>query len=124
MKIDGISTLNMQKSVTYNKEVSEDQAFEEMLINAYSDGDKEKLKKACKDFEGILIGMMYKQMKKTVPENKFFPKSYAREMFEEMLDDEIINNAKETGLGIADVLYRQLSANLDRIYNINSKDSE
>jgi len=123
MKIDGIGTINLQSSIT-QKQVGEEKAFEEVLTRAYTDGDKEKLKEACKDFEGIFLGMMFKQMKRTVPESELFPKSYAREIFEEMLDEELVNNAKGTGLGIADVLYKQLSANLDKIYNVSRKESE
>ena len=64
---------------------------------------------------------MYKQMRKTVPEGGLFEKSPAREIFEDMLDEEIINNAKERGIGIADILYRQLSINLDNIYTVRNE---
>lgn len=123
MRIGGIGTSNIQDSVTL-KQVNEEQSFEEVLKKAYTDGDKEKLMEACKDFEGILMGIMFRQMKKTIPESKFFPKSYAREIFEDMLDEELVNNAKGTGLGIADILYKQLSANLDKMYKISDKESE
>lgn len=123
MKIEGIGAGNIQNSINV-KQVSDDLAFEEVLRKAYTDGDKEKLMDACKDFEAILLNIMFKQMKKTVPESKLFPKSYARETFEEMLDEELVNNAKGTGLGIADTLYKQLSANLDNIYKVYDKNSE
>ncbi|NLM09669.1 MAG: flagellar biosynthesis protein FlgJ [Clostridiaceae bacterium] len=123
MKIDGIGISSIQNSINA-KQVGEEQAFEEVLKKAYTDGDKERLMEACRDFEGILMGIMFKQMKKTVPESKFLPKSYAREIFEDMLDEELINNAKRKGVGIADILYRQLSANLDNMYKISNKETE
>lgn len=122
MKIDsiGVNNLSIQNSLNA-KQVSEDQAFEEVLKKAYDDGDKEKLMDACKDFEAIFLGMVFKQMKKTIPEGGLFEKSYAREIFEEMLDDELIDNAKGSGLGIAEAMYKQLSANLDNIYKVSNK---
>lgn len=120
MKTDGINGLNIQNGLTY-KQVNNEKSFEESLKKAYSEGDKERLMEACKDFEGILLQMLFKEMKKTVPESTLTKKSYAREIFEEMLDEELMNNARGT-LGIADVLYKQLSANLDKIYRISDKE--
>ncbi|NLX77650.1 MAG: flagellar biosynthesis protein FlgJ [Clostridiaceae bacterium] len=123
MKIESIGASNIQNGINA-KQVSEEKAFEEVLKKAYNDGDKERLMEACRDFEGILLGIMFKQMKKTIPESKFMPKSYAREIFEDMLDEELVNKSKGTGIGIAEILYRQLSTNLDNIYKISENDPE
>lgn len=104
--INAINTLNIQNSIT-NKQIGEEKSFEDVLKKAYTEGDKERLKEACREFEGILLSILFKQMKKTVPENTFLQKSYAREIFEDMLDEELAQNASGT-LGIADVLYKQL----------------
>ena len=120
--INAINTLNIQNSIT-NKQIGEEKSFEDVLKKAYTEGDKERLKEACREFEGILLSILFKQMKKTVPENTFLQKSYAREIFEDMLDEELAQNASGT-LGIADVLYRQLSASLDKIYQISDNESE
>jgi len=120
MKIEGISSIDITNSID-RKKVGEDQAFEAVLRKAYSDGDKEKLKEACKDFEGLLLQMMFKQMRKTVHESGLLEKSPGREIFEDMLDEEIINKAKDRGIGIADILYRQLSLNMDKIYTVKNE---
>jgi len=120
--INAINTLNIQNSIT-NKQIGEEKSFEDVLKKAYTEGDKERLKEACREFEGILLSILFKQMKKTVPENTFLQKSYAREIFEDMLDEELAQNASGT-LGIADVLYKQLSASLDKIYQISDNESE
>ena len=57
MKIEGISSVDITNSIE-RKKVSEDQAFEAVLRKAYSEGDKEKLKEACRDFEGLLLQML------------------------------------------------------------------
>ena len=120
MKIEGIGSADISTSIN-RKQVQEDQAFADVLKQAYSSGDKEKLKQVCREFEGIMLQMMYKQMKKTVPESELLPASSGREIFQEMLDEELINNATQRGIGLSDVLYRQLSMNMDKTYLVNNE---
>jgi len=71
--------------------------------------DKE-LKEACQGFEAMFLDIMYRQMKKTVPESNFFGKSNAMDIFEDMRDSEMMKNvAVGGGLGVGDMLYRQLA---------------
>ena len=123
MKVDGIGSADISGSIQ-KKQVNEDKSFEDVLRKAYSEGDKEKLKEACKEFEGLFMQMMYKQMKKTVPKSQLIPESTGREIFEDMLDEEIINNAKERGIGLADVLYRQLSLTMDKTFTVQNEKSK
>ena len=120
MKIDGIGSADISASIN-RKQIQEDQGFADVLKKAYSSGDKEKLKQVCREFEGIMLQMMCKQMKKTVPESELLPASSGREIFQEMLDEELINNATQRGIGLSDVLYRQLSMNMDKTYLVNNE---
>ncbi len=71
--------------------------------------DKE-LKKACKGFETMFLQMMYRQMRKTVPESSMFGKSNAMDIFEDMRDTELMKQTAEAGgIGLADLLYKQLA---------------
>lgn len=71
--------------------------------------DKE-LKEACKGFEGMFLGMMYKQMRATVPENTLFGESNGQKIFRDMYDQQLMDNIAEGGgIGLADMLYKQLS---------------
>ena len=69
----------------------------------------EALKQACRDFESIFLSIMFKEMRKTVPEDGLIEKSVGTEIFEEMhieeLSKEIAN--RDEGLGIAEMLYKQ-----------------
>jgi len=121
MKIDGIGSVDITTSID-KKQAAEAQKFETYLRKAYSEGDKQKLKSACQEFEVLFLQMMYKQMKRTVPESDLLPESTGRRIFEEMLDEELINNAKERGVGIADILYRQLSQNMDKIFTVSHEE--
>lgn len=71
---------------------------------------KEELKKVCHDFESIFINYMLQSMRKTVPKTGFFGQSLgtdiAESMYFEVLAQEL---SKERGIGLADMLYDQLS---------------
>ncbi len=73
--------------------------------------EAKKLREACEGFEAMFLSMMYKQMRATVPENDLFgKKSNAIEIFEDMRDTELMNvAAKRGGIGIADMMYQQLT---------------
>ncbi len=69
-----------------------------------------ELKKACKGFEAMFLSLMYKQMRATVPENTLFGESNADKIWQDMRDTELMKNVADGGgLGLADMLYRQLS---------------
>lgn len=90
------------------------------LEKAYTEKDDKKLKEVCKDFESIFVNLLLKEMRKSVPENELMPKSFATQTFEEMLDEKISDNiSKENGIGIADMMYKQMSKKLNDTYRIS-----
>ena len=69
----------------------------------------EDLKKVCQQFEAVLVHSMFKEMRNTVPDGGLIPRGQGEDMYREMLDWEIAQSmAKRDGLGIAEVLYRQI----------------
>ena len=55
------------------------------------------------------MNLMYTQMRETVPENTLFGESNGDKIMQSMLDTEMMNRAsKSGGLGLGDMLYRQL----------------
>lgn len=94
-----------------------EEGFERHLKSAFDKKDEAQLKKSCKEFEGIFLRMMYKQMKATVPKSELFQEDAGMEVFESMLDDELMNQAaKSSRLGLSDMLYKQLSKQLKSTY--------
>lgn len=70
--------------------------------------EDEALKKACKEFESIFLSMMFKEMKKSIPDGGLIEKSTGRKIFEDMYIEELSKEiANDNGLGIADMLYQQ-----------------
>ena len=72
---------------------------------------EEELKEACVKFESYFLNMMFKSMRKTVVSGGgLFEKSNAQKIFEEGLDQELTKKmANEGGIGLADMMYKQLS---------------
>lgn len=70
----------------------------------------DKLEQACRDFESIFIGQMMQQMRQTVPQDGLFSGGRAEQIYTSMMDDEMAKSiAQQRGLGLAEVLYRQLA---------------
>ena len=70
--------------------------------------DDTKLKKTCQDMEAMFLNMMLADMRKTVQNSKLVDDS-KEDIMTSMLDGEMTKNmAKAGGMGLADMLYRQL----------------
>ncbi len=98
--------------------------FESALQKAFSEGDKEELKAVCTELESVMLSMLYKQMKATIPTGGFIETSTARSIFQDMLDEELMKKGSERGIGVGDMLYKQLSAQMDRTYKVGEKVEE
>ncbi|KGG80662.1 hypothetical protein Y919_04975 [Caloranaerobacter azorensis H53214] len=80
------------------------------IDNAQKIQDDKELMKVCKEFESIFTHMLLKQMRATIPDGGFIEKTTAREMFEDMYDQEMAKMVSEKGqgIGLAKILYEQL----------------
>lgn len=97
-----------------NKTVNEANNFEKALERAKSTKDDAALMKTCQEFESLFVNMMFKSMKQATlldeEDNQFIQKSYGREIFEDMKDEEMSKKvAQGGGIGIAKVMFKQLS---------------
>lgn len=71
---------------------------------------QKKLKKACADFEAMLVFQLLKTMRQSAPRNGFLKPSQGRETYEMMLDQKIAEELanKGGGLGLQKMLYNQM----------------
>ena len=84
------------------------------LEKAYTEKDDQELKAACKEFEKTFVNMLFKEMRKTVGSSD---SDFAMDTYQQMLDEELAESAsKGNGLGIADMMYNQLSVKLNNTY--------
>jgi peptidoglycan hydrolase FlgJ len=70
-----------------------------------------KLKKACADFEAMLVYQLLKTMRQTIPKSGFLSGSYGKDTYEMMMDQKIADDVakKGQGLGLQKMLYNQLA---------------
>jgi flagellar protein FlgJ len=104
---------NIMKPDTANKS---GQDFATILNNAMSNGDQKRLYQACQDMESVLMSKVLNTMRQTIPKSGWLGDSFAMDTFESMLFDEysrLISQANT--LGIADIMFRQLSENISSI---------
>jgi len=89
--------------------------------NTGSDGKKQKLQHVAHEFESMFVNLLFKQMRKTIPNSELIDGGNAEDIFEEMLDSEISKKiAQRGGLGIADALMEQFDRYInDRTANGN-----
>lgn len=80
--------------------------FKEKFELAAKQKDEEGLREAAREFESYFIGVMLKQMRKTVAEGGLVEKSESRKQFESMLDEEYAKLlAKDEGIGLGAAIY-------------------
>ncbi len=111
-------TVLTETTTKISNDQSKTQSFQSALDKAQKDyaanGDESaqrQLKKACVEMEAYFLNMMFASMRKTVGSSEgLFKKSKGEVIFQEMLDEEYTNNmALAGGIGLADMMYKQLS---------------
>ncbi|MCE3605511.1 flagellar assembly peptidoglycan hydrolase FlgJ [Massilia sp. P8910] len=73
-------------------------------------GSPEALKTASTQFEAMFINMMMKSMRDATPQGEGMLDSQQTKTFTTMLDQQMSQNLAKRGVGLADVLIRQLSS--------------
>ncbi len=71
------------------------------------------LRAAAQQFEAVFMNMMLKSMREATPQDGMFDSEQTR-MFTSMLDQQLSQNMASKGVGLADVMVRQLSGTLGK----------
>ena len=75
---------------------------------------KQKLKKACEDFETIMTTFLLKSMHETVLRTESEGFGSGRDLYESMMDEAVAGELSHNqGLGLAKLLYKQLAPTLE-----------
>ena len=87
--------------------------------------NEEGLKKVASEFEGMFIGMLLREMRKTVNnEDGMLPPSSESKIYQEMLDTEIAKKlSQKQSLGIANSVIKAYEKNLHRDNTFNTSTS-
>jgi flagellar protein FlgJ len=78
------------------------------LRQAAQQNSPEALKATAKQFEALFMNMMLKSMREATPQDGMFDNQQTK-MYTSMLDQQLSQNMASRGVGLADVLVRQLS---------------
>ncbi len=95
---------------------AEKEKFEDILNEVTSKNQEKELKEACQNFEALFLNMMFKSMRNTVQKSDIIDNSYATGVYEDMMYEKYSEEAaKGGGIGLADMLYKQLIQNLEDV---------
>jgi flagellar protein FlgJ len=112
---NGNININEYSSVKNKADEAKQGAFEKELDKALAEKDEKKLRKVCSDLESVFINMMFKQMRSTIQKSDLMGGGMAQEMYEDMLYESYAEEiAKGKGIGIGDLLYKQLAKSINR----------
>jgi len=98
--------------IPYNSEFLVNIAKAESSKNSLKNGPKSQyeIQKAAQDFEAVMLNMVIKAMWKTIPESGLFENNNATQIYEGLMHSSLSEEmARNGGMGIAKVLYQQLS---------------
>jgi murein DD-endopeptidase MepM/ murein hydrolase activator NlpD len=88
-------------------------------LSGGKDGEAE-LREACKGFESIFLKKLWKEMRDSVP-NEGYLHSKHEEFYLSMFDQQLAENLADAGgIGLGDMLYRQLKQQADRASRVTS----
>jgi flagellar protein FlgJ len=90
-----------------NNLAADSQSLDALRLQAKQEPDK-ALKLAAKQFETVFMNMMLKAMREATPQDGVFDSEQTR-MFTSMLDQQLAENMGNRGMGLADIMVRQLS---------------
>lgn len=82
----------------------------EALKQSARQNSPDSIKAAAKQFEALFMNMIMKSMRQATPQEGVFDNEQTK-MYTSMLDQQLSQNMATRGVGLADVLIRQLSGN-------------
>ncbi len=98
----------MLSTVDLNGKLAIDANSLNNLKQAAQDNSPEAIKGVAKQFEAIFMNMMLKSMREATPQDDEMSNEQTR-TFTSMLDQQLSSNLSSKGLGLAEILARQLS---------------
>ncbi len=101
----------MVKSLDTSSKLAIDaQGLEQLRAQAQKNPDQ-ALKAAAQQFESVFLNMMLKSMREATPQDGAFDSEQTK-MFTGMLDQQLAQNMSGKGVGLAEVMIRQLSGGM------------
>ncbi len=103
--------MNEINAVSQNQDAGPGRTAREQASDKKSAEEKKRLKKACADFESLLVYNMLKTMRNTIPQSGLLKSNPGRDTINMLMDRQIADDVARThkGLGLQKVLYDQFT---------------
>lgn len=101
----------LDTSATAGKLALDTQSLEQLRSQARQSPDQ-ALKAAAQQFESVFLNMMLKSMREATPQDGMFDSEQTR-MFTGMLDQQLAQSMSSRGVGLADIMVKQLSRTME-----------
>ncbi|MEN6459813.1 MAG: rod-binding protein [Syntrophomonas sp.] len=115
MNINALSSAASVDPSQYLQKTESDKTdnFAKALEDATKQKDKERLKESCQQLESVFLNQIMQAMRATISKSDLLGNDFSDDVFQSMLDEEYTKSMSKTGsLGLADIIYKQLSENL------------
>jgi flagellar protein FlgJ len=111
---------DFQKEIISKAEENKTKDFDAILKEAAASQDDKALREACEELETYMLSQLFKQMKTSMLSGEsLIPKGDYEKTFEDyMIDNQSKEMTKAGGIGLADVMYRQMT----HTYSKHAKD--
>ena len=111
MNINSISNNMQMQNASLQRMATQGDSFEQTLQSAIKTRDTSEVRAAAEEMESFFINKIFQSMRRTVPEPQgIFSESNAQRMWREMMDEQTAQNlANSGGIGLADMIYEQLT---------------
>jgi len=109
MAINNQPISSFSSSLAPNEKLAVDATSLTDLKRAANQNTPESIKETAKQFEALFVGMMLKSMRKATPDGPM--DSDQSKMFTSMLDEQISQKIASRGIGLADMLVKQMMVN-------------
>jgi flagellar protein FlgJ len=106
-----VNSINSSANLAASTNLAVDSKSLDSLRHAARQNSPDALKTAAKQFEALFLNMVMKSMREATPQDSIFDNDQSR-MYTSMLDQQMSQHLSNRGVGLADVLIRQLSSAL------------
>lgn len=83
--------------------------FAALLEAAKAQKDDKAVRDATTQLESVMLNLMWKEMRATVPKSSLLPTGMAGEVYEDMMFQAYADRMAEAGTGLGEMLRRQLA---------------
>lgn len=116
-------TTTPASSTDLSSRIAADASSLNSLKQAARENTPESVKEAAKQFEALFVNMMLKSMRDATPKEGIFDSEHSR-TFTSMLDQQLSQKIANRGLGLADMLAKQMQGGINAGVSADSIDLE